>query len=182
MGGERATTRVVEFTPAQLAATGTPTPAVTLSATAGNSLDGPDGLAFDPAGDLWVTNFIPSVVEFTPGQLATTGSPTPAATIAGAGTGLSAPFGIAIKSAPAAPVGVSAAPGNAQVNLSWGAVAGASSYEAFDATSPGAEAYTGTPACTTSTTSCTVRSLANGTKYYFTVEAVVAGAASTPSG
>ena len=173
---------VVEFTPAQLAATGTPTPAVTLSATAGNSLEGPDGLAFDPAGDLWVANFISSVVEFTPGQLATTGSPTPAATIAGAGTGLSAPFGIAIKAAPAAPVGVSAAPGNAQVNLSWGAVAGASSYEAFDATSPGAEAYTGAPACTTSTTSCTVGSLANGTKYYFTVEALGAGGTSTPSG
>ena len=182
MGGERWNNSVVEFTPAQLAATGTPTPAVTLSATAGNSLEGPDGLAFDPAGDLWVANFIPSVVEFTPAQLATTGSPTPAATIAGAGTGLSAPFGIAVKAAPAAPVGVSAAPGNAQVNLSWGAVAGASSYEAFDATSPGAEAYTGAPACTTSTTSCTVGSLANGTKYYFTVEALGAGGTSTPSG
>ena len=57
---------VVEFTPAQLAATGAPTPAVTLSAV-GTSLNFPDGLAFDSAGDLLVMDF-PSntVVEFTP--------------------------------------------------------------------------------------------------------------------
>ena len=73
---------VVEFTPAQLAATGAPTPAVTLSAV-GISLNAPDGLAFDSAGDLLVMNF-PSntVVEFTSSQLAATGAPTPAATLA----------------------------------------------------------------------------------------------------
>ena len=86
---------VVEFTPAQLAATGAPTPAVTLSAV-GTSLNSPDGLAFDSAGDLLVMNF-PSntVVEFTPGQLAATGAPTPAATLSATADTLDDPTGLA---------------------------------------------------------------------------------------
>ena len=72
---------VVEFTQAQLATGGAPAPTVTLAATAG-SLDGPTALVFDRAGDLWVSNvFNNSVVEFTPGQLAASGSPTPKVTI-----------------------------------------------------------------------------------------------------
>ncbi len=88
---------VVEFTPAQLAATGSATPAVTLSGAAGGSLDDPEGLAFDSAGDLWVTNEGNStVVEFTRGQLAITGSPTPAVTLsATAGDSLDDPEGLA---------------------------------------------------------------------------------------
>jgi sugar lactone lactonase YvrE len=72
---------VVEFTQAQLAATGAPTPTVTLAATAG-SIDGPTSVAFDRAGDLWVSNAInSSVVEFTPSQLTASGAPTPTVTI-----------------------------------------------------------------------------------------------------
>ena len=43
-------------------------PNITISTT-GTSLDGPNALAFDSSGDLWVANFANStVVEFTPGQ------------------------------------------------------------------------------------------------------------------
>ena len=56
-----------------------------------------------------------------------------------------------------------------------------SSNEAFYATSPSAEDYSGPSACTTTTTSCAAGSLTNGTQYYFTVEAFSAGGASVPS-
>lgn len=70
---------VVEYTPGQLVHDGNPTPAVTLSDDGAGSLDGPAALAFDAAGDLWVSDTT-TVVEFTPAQL-TTGSPTPAVTL-----------------------------------------------------------------------------------------------------
>ncbi len=82
---------------------------------------------------------------------------------------------------PAAPTGVVATAGDGQVTLSWSSVANATSYEVFDATSAGAESYTGAPACTTSSTSCTVSGLTNGSAYYFTVEAVNGTGASPPS-
>jgi hypothetical protein len=91
---------LAEFTPSQLAASGDPTPAVTISANA-SSLDGPYSLAFDAAGDLWVPNFsAPSLVEYTPSQLAASGDPTPANTIAGSSTGVTSPGGVAIEQAP----------------------------------------------------------------------------------
>ncbi len=80
---------IVEYTQAQLAVGGAPAPTVTLTATA-NSIDGPSYLAFDRAGDLWVTNQAPttgSVVEFTPSQLAASGAPTPKVTITSNGSG-----------------------------------------------------------------------------------------------
>lgn len=76
---------IVEFTPAQLAAGGAQTPAVSLASTSsghGGSLDAPYFLAFDAHGDLWVPNFQGNtLVEFTPGQLTTSGPTTPAVTI-----------------------------------------------------------------------------------------------------
>ncbi|HUE09057.1 MAG TPA: hypothetical protein VMP41_16655 [Acidimicrobiales bacterium] len=75
-----------EFTPAQLSSSGFPTPKVTITDT-GGSLLGPSGLAFATSGDLWVVNRADdSIVEFTPAQLATSGSPTPAATITSDGS------------------------------------------------------------------------------------------------
>ncbi len=74
---------LVEFTPAQLAVGGLPTPAVTIAADATPSLSSPAGMAFDPAGNLWVSNAVTNtVVRYDAAQLATSGSPTPAATIA----------------------------------------------------------------------------------------------------
>jgi hypothetical protein len=72
-----------------LSASGSPSPTVTISATSvatatgfASSLDCPEGLAFDPSGNLWVSNLISdnagSIAEFTAAQLATTGSPSPA--------------------------------------------------------------------------------------------------------
>ena len=85
--GTPCTNELVEFTKAQLATSGSPTPAVTISSTklgAAGSLWGPYGLAFTPSGDVWVSNYDkPTAVEFGRGQLATSGSPTPVRTIVG---------------------------------------------------------------------------------------------------
>jgi sugar lactone lactonase YvrE len=89
----------VEFTASQLAASGSPTPAVTLSATNG-SLSSPSGLAFDASGDLWVANAISgTVVEFGASQLAASGAPRPIVTVSG--SALSAPHGLAFDPPPA---------------------------------------------------------------------------------
>jgi hypothetical protein len=85
----------VEFTKAQLSASGSPTPAVTISATkvgTYKSLDGPYSLAFDSSGDLWVENFNGNTtVEFGRDQLSTSGSPTPVRAIVGPRTGMNYP-------------------------------------------------------------------------------------------
>lgn len=84
-----ATGKLLEFVAADLAMSGTPTPKVTITATAvvtqdgiALSLDFPEGLAFDPAGNLWVANLdsdnAGSLAEFTPAQLASSGNPSPA--------------------------------------------------------------------------------------------------------
>ena len=67
---------VLEFTPDQLASSGSPAPAVTLS-----GLSGSWGLSFDASGDLWVGNYDDAVVEYAPDQLAASGSPTPGVTL-----------------------------------------------------------------------------------------------------
>jgi sugar lactone lactonase YvrE len=86
---------VVAFTASQLASTGSPTPAVTLSATAG-SLNFPVGLAFDATGKLWVSNAIGNtVVAFTASQFAASGSPTPAVTLSASSGSLNYPSGLA---------------------------------------------------------------------------------------
>src|SRR5512135_720256 len=67
---------VVAYPAAQLVSN-LPTPAVTLSATAG-SLNVPFGLAFDVRGNLWIVNGDgPTVVEFAASQLGASGSPIP---------------------------------------------------------------------------------------------------------
>jgi sugar lactone lactonase YvrE len=84
---------VVEFSASQLGASGSPTPAVTLS---GAALNGPEGLAFDFGGNLWVVNAGSStVIEFTPNQLGASGSPTPAVTLSATGGSLNNPVGLA---------------------------------------------------------------------------------------
>jgi sugar lactone lactonase YvrE len=88
-------TSIVEFSALQLATSGTPAPAVTISGNAG-SLIYPSGLAFDAGGNLWVANIDDSsIVEFTPSQLASSGSPAPAVTITSASGSLDGPIGLA---------------------------------------------------------------------------------------
>jgi sugar lactone lactonase YvrE len=85
---------IVEFTASQLATSGTPTAAVTISASGGSLLQ-PTALAFDASGNLWVVNTA-SVVEFGQSQLATTGSPSPAVTLTDDGAGsLTGPLALA---------------------------------------------------------------------------------------
>ncbi len=79
---------VVEFTAAQLAS-GTPTPAVTITSGSGGSNI---GVAFDPSGNLWVASN-GSIVEYSATQLETSGSPAPAVTLAG--SSISSPEGLA---------------------------------------------------------------------------------------
>lgn len=88
-------TSIVEYSALQLATSGTPAPAVTISANAG-SLNAPSGLAFDAAGDLWVANYAEtSIVEFTPSQLAVSGSPAPAVVLTANGNSLRGSIGLA---------------------------------------------------------------------------------------
>jgi subtilase family serine protease len=81
---------------------------------------------------------------------------------------------------PAVPTALAAAAGNASVSLSWSAVAGAKTYNVYDAKSSGAEGSM--PVMTGLTSpSASVTGLSNGTTYYFTVAAVDAGGVSAPS-
>ena len=70
---------------------------------------------------------------------------------------------------PATPAGVSAAAGNAQVNLSWAASSGATSYNVKRAATSGGP-YTTVASPTTA--SYTNTGLTNGTTYYYVVSAV----------
>lgn len=88
---------VVEYSATQLDSSGTPEPIVTLASN-GGSLIFPASVAFDAAGNLWVTNFgvnVNTVVEFAASQLVASGNPTPAVTIGAANGSLNDPFGIA---------------------------------------------------------------------------------------
>jgi sugar lactone lactonase YvrE len=93
---------IAEYAKSALAQSGNPVPVVVLTSTAGRSIDSPSGLAFDSAGDLWVTNSglssSGSVVEFAPGQLAASGNPAPAVTISSNGTNIHGPYGLAFDS------------------------------------------------------------------------------------
>jgi DNA-binding beta-propeller fold protein YncE len=83
-----ATGKLLEFAAADLGMSGILTPKVIITATPVVTLDGialsldfPEGVAFDPAGNLWVANLesdnAGSLAEFTPAQLASSGSPSP---------------------------------------------------------------------------------------------------------
>ena len=86
-------------------------------------------------------------------------------------------------SAPGTPSGVGASPGNGTASVTWSSDSGATSYEVFDATTSGAENYSGATACiaTAPTDTCTVNGLTNGTEYFFTVKASNIGGTSGPS-
>ncbi|MGO8672006.1 MAG: choice-of-anchor tandem repeat GloVer-containing protein, partial [Capsulimonadaceae bacterium] len=80
---------------------------------------------------------------------------------------------------PAAPAGLTATAGNAQVSLTWSASAGSTSYNVYRATTSGAE---GSIAVGTAIgTSYTDTGLTNGVKYYYKVAAVDGGGTSAQS-
>ena len=85
---------VLEYVPSQLAKSGTPTPTVILTATAG-SIGSPNTVAFDGSGNLWVSNDTGTVVRFDASQITKSGNPQPAATIANSSLGSEYPAGLA---------------------------------------------------------------------------------------
>ena len=88
------TSRLIMYSPSQLATGGATAPAVAITDDGSHSIDCPAGIAFDAAGNLWVSNDANTVVRFDAGQLASDGSPTPSATIAGSSLG-GEPVGLA---------------------------------------------------------------------------------------
>lgn len=65
--GDSAASTLAEYAAADLAASGAPSPTVSITSAA---IAGPVGLVFDQTGDLWVSNFnTNTVIEFTPSQL-----------------------------------------------------------------------------------------------------------------
>lgn len=80
---------------------------------------------------------------------------------------------------PAAPVGLTAAAGNAQVSLSWATSVGASSYNVYRGTSSGAAVLLQSGLTAPSFTNT---GLSNGTTYYYQVTAVNASGESGRSG
>ncbi|HLW96693.1 MAG TPA: hypothetical protein VKS25_15055 [Solirubrobacteraceae bacterium] len=90
---------VVHYARTQLVTSGSPRPSITISASpASFALSGPTGIAFDGAGDLWVTGRDGNAVtEFGPSELARSGTPKPIDTIIGPMTGLNTPISLAIR-------------------------------------------------------------------------------------
>jgi sugar lactone lactonase YvrE len=81
------------FAKGQLATSGSPTPIVTITLPNGAK---PNDLAFDPSGNLWVTNNAGNqLLSFTPSQYNQTGTPTPSIIIdTDANNSLSSPLGL----------------------------------------------------------------------------------------
>ena len=97
------------------------------------------------------------------------------------GSGNSAPSAeVNATPVPAAPTGLTATAGNAQVSLAWTASNGASSYNVYQGTAAGGEAATPVQTAITGTTA-TISGLTNGTTYYFKVAAVSGSATSGAS-
>jgi sugar lactone lactonase YvrE len=92
--GDQGTSKIVEFTTAQLATGGTVTPPVIISSTLG-SINRPFSMTFDAHGDLWVASYGDSTVAgFSPSQLQATGAPLPFAALSGS-KGISNCIGVA---------------------------------------------------------------------------------------
>lgn len=86
----------------------------------------------------------------------------------------------AVNPAPAEPIGVTAAPGNGQVTISWTAVPGATSYNIYWSTVSGVTPANGIRIAGV-TTPYTQAGLSNGTTYYYVVTAVNGNGESTAS-
>jgi hypothetical protein len=113
-----------------------------------------------------------------PGYDGPTGMGTPNTPSAFGGGGAPAP------TAPGAPTGLTAAPGDTQVSLAWTAPttnggSPVTAYKVYRGTTPGGESAT--PVATVAATGYTDPGLTNGTAYYYTVRAVNAAGTGAPS-
>ena len=112
---------IVEFTPAQLASTGSPTAAVTLTDDgSGTSIDEALGLAFDSTGTLWASSRLAnSVVGYAPSQLSSTGHPAPTDKLIGGATALDQPSSLALADPPQVPTHVAATVAGNTASVTW---------------------------------------------------------------
>ncbi len=100
---------IAEYSAPQLTAGGAQTPAVVIidgpappcifeGTPPPPFCNGPDGLAFDNSNNLWVANGVATgtetIVKYTPDQLTTSGSPTPAVTLTTNGTSIIGAVGL----------------------------------------------------------------------------------------
>ena len=130
-----ASSTISEYTPAELASqTG---PAVVLADSgAGTGISGPDGLAFDAAGNLWVSNYASdTVAEYSAAAIQRSGAPTP--TLVLSSKYLYEPEGLTIHSVNGAPYlfvsdyGNAVIPGNV-VGFALSALSGSGTLTAND--------------------------------------------------
>jgi sugar lactone lactonase YvrE len=99
---------IAQYSAAQLAAGGAQTPTVVIidglappcnfPPSPAPYCNGPDGLAFDNSGNLWVANGVASgtesIIKYTPSQLSQSGSPTPAVALTRNGTSIFGSVGL----------------------------------------------------------------------------------------
>lgn len=94
---------IVEFTRAQIRALGkdsAPSATVTISEDLGGALNGPEGIAFDGSGNLWVGSENGGVIlEYSATQLAASGNPTPNVILNGKNIKFSSPSHIVFDTA-----------------------------------------------------------------------------------
>jgi fibronectin type 3 domain-containing protein len=105
-------------------------------------------------------------------QASTTSTSNGVASFTSTGTGSSQAIALSLtppSGVPAAPTGLSVTAGDAQVDLSWTASAGATSYNIYRSTSSGTEVQVHTGV---STNSYSDTGLTNGTTYYYKISAV----------
>ena len=137
---------------------------MTVSSDTSLTIDSPSGTVTGTPVDIEVTNTTGTSSAVTADQFTY---------VAGSGLPISPPA-----TTPSAPTALSATAGDAQVSLSWTAPSsnGGSAitgYDVYEGTSAGAESSTAVNGTTlVSGTTYTATGLTNGTKYYFTVEAV----------
>ena len=90
---------LTEYKSTELKSGGTPAVQITSDLKTPPSLKGPNEVAVDPAGNLWVSNSEGhTIVEFKPTQLTASGDPVPAVTISAKGKSLTFPIGLAFDS------------------------------------------------------------------------------------
>lgn len=92
--------RLAAYTAAQLEHSGAPVPAIVLRPSADHSLTIPSAIAFDAAGNLWVSCIGSSSLEsFGPLQLAASGTPTPRVRLTTNARAVNVPIGLALDDA-----------------------------------------------------------------------------------
>jgi hypothetical protein len=155
-------------------------------ATIGGSLtglNGPTGLALDPAGDLYVSNFYAhTMTEYAAG---TRGNEAPVATVESSGDATAVAL-LPPPTVPGAPVIRTATAGNASATVTFTPPSSdggspVTGYDVYKGTTRKGEGATPVNPRPLTATSYTITGLRNGVTYYFVVKAINAAGASPAS-